>query len=50
MAGLSGVYFQAPPGDAEKNKTRFKSIRPELSETFLESITETDQFFLPPQL
>lgn len=49
MEQLKKVYFQAPKDDVENIKMRFQVIR-DTKNIELISITDLDQFFIPPEL
>jgi hypothetical protein len=49
MPDLKKIYFQAPISGIENIIQSFKSIRKLPIEGY-EKITETEQFFLPPEL
>lgn len=49
MEQLKKVYFQAPQKDVENIKMRFQAVR-DTKDIELISITDLDQFFIPPEL
>ena len=49
MKHLRKVYFQAPNNDVENIKMRFQAVR-DTKDIELISITDLDQFFIPPEL